>query len=642
MGKNEILEIENCILLHCDVFASGTVTIPDGIRVIGKRAFLGCDQVTEIIIPEGVIRLDDSAIMHCEGLRQITLPSSLKVIGNYAFCVCKNLQKINFPQGLRQIGKEAFESTDLQSVSIPDSVIEIGEGAFRDNANLKKVKLSQNIRNIPKQLFKDCKSLMEIDIPERVDWFGDEAFAGCTNLKSIKLSSYAFDFGENVFEGCTNVTDIKLDRPTVSYLCENNVLYSRSRYKVLLGKKPTGDVKIPQGILQLDKSAFEKEQGITSLFIPRSINAIDELALAELSLNEINVDPDNKHYCSIDGVLYNYDKTLLIKYPTNKEAEVFDMPDSVKRISAYAFAGCKSLVNIAYSENLDTIGDHTFDGCTGFVNAVLPKSVQRIGEYAFANCTNLEMAYFHYETHDVKEHIFMGCTSLKYLYVPGHLMRPMIQKSGAPASAVIEKENPEEKEVKPFSIGEVMGIKKDPELEEIENEADNILDVDEYEEIVSTKLKNLLNDDNLDEERFEKFIRNNENIINKDNQCYFAEFIGSGRKIEEVTDSCTTATANKLLELYNKLNGKKIEDNFSTRILHIEEYYLLVSRRLREILNQDKLNDVKFRKFITEHERFIDNGYNRYMSNIALSGGEVEKVNEVCVNQIAEVLSGWW
>ncbi len=46
-------------------------------------------------------------------------------------------------------------------------------------------------------------------------------------------------------------------------------------------------------------------------------------------VSEFNVDNDNEYYSSLDGVLYDKEKTILIVYPQSSETENFVVPDSV-------------------------------------------------------------------------------------------------------------------------------------------------------------------------------------------------------------------------------------------------------------------------------------------------------------------------
>jgi hypothetical protein len=91
--------------------------------------------------------------------------------------------------------------------------------------------------------------------------------------------------------------------------------------------------------------------------IPTSINCpvigIGEGAFNYCTgLTAINVASDNETYSSQDGVLYNKDKTELVRYPAGKKDISFTIPDSVKKIRFLAFAE-NSLTSITITDSID-------------------------------------------------------------------------------------------------------------------------------------------------------------------------------------------------------------------------------------------------------------------------------------------------
>lgn len=59
--------------------SANTYTIPDGITVIGKKAFASSENLKEVIIPEGVTTIEADAFDYCDGLH-ITIPASVTKI----------------------------------------------------------------------------------------------------------------------------------------------------------------------------------------------------------------------------------------------------------------------------------------------------------------------------------------------------------------------------------------------------------------------------------------------------------------------------------------------------------------------------------------------------------------------------------
>ena len=112
------------------------------------------------------------------------------------------------------------------------------------------------------------------------------------------------------------------------------------------------EVILPEGLKTIGRLAFFGSK-IESIDIPASVNRIDECAFAMCnSLKEINVDPANKYYTNVDGVLYSKDMTELIWCPQRAEDE-FTVPASVKLIHAYAFGA--SMLSTVVINNDDII-----------------------------------------------------------------------------------------------------------------------------------------------------------------------------------------------------------------------------------------------------------------------------------------------
>ncbi|MBQ6066778.1 MAG: hypothetical protein IJK89_08140 [Clostridia bacterium] len=60
-------------------------------------------------------------------------------------------------------------------------------------------------------------------------------------------------------------------------------------------------------------------------------------------VTEIEVVDENPFFSSEDGVLFNKDKTILLRYPPKKPDSSYTVPESVTEINAYAFSDCHDL-----------------------------------------------------------------------------------------------------------------------------------------------------------------------------------------------------------------------------------------------------------------------------------------------------------
>ncbi len=88
-----VFEVRDCVLInkyqHSIVSASaalsGKYEVPDGIQAIGKGAFQGCEELTEVILPDSVTAIRKFAFSGCCNLMEITVPDSVSVIASDAF-----------------------------------------------------------------------------------------------------------------------------------------------------------------------------------------------------------------------------------------------------------------------------------------------------------------------------------------------------------------------------------------------------------------------------------------------------------------------------------------------------------------------------------------------------------------------------
>ena len=183
------------------------VIIPEGITVIGDKAFSGAYDLKSVVIPDGVTEFGSYAFSGCIGLSDIAIPESVTSIGNGAFSGCRS----------------------LVAITMPDSVTTIGEGAFSGCIGLTNIEIPDNMTTIGGGAFSGCIGLTNIEIPDNVTMIGGDAFSGCTGLVSIVLPQNLADIGESTFENCIQLKTIKIPDSVSSigeYAFKNTAAYN--------------------------------------------------------------------------------------------------------------------------------------------------------------------------------------------------------------------------------------------------------------------------------------------------------------------------------------------------------------------------------------------------------------------------------
>jgi len=148
-------------------------------------------------------------------------------------------------------------------------------------------------------------------------------------------------------------------------------------------------VKIPNSITTIGKSAFELS-GLLSVTIPNSVTTIRQSAFSHCSrLLSIDVDTNNLHFASENGVLFDKSKTTLIQYPVGRKDTTYAIPYGVTAIGDFSFAFARNLTSIIIPNSVTTIGIFAFQDCVGLTSVTIPHSVREIGHSAFLRCFNL-------------------------------------------------------------------------------------------------------------------------------------------------------------------------------------------------------------------------------------------------------------
>jgi hypothetical protein len=378
-----------------------------GITEISENVFQS-SAIVSVTIPEGVQRIG-SAFRDCYSFTTISLPNSLRIIGDYAFYLCGSLTNVTIPAGVITIGRQAFYNCgSLTSVTIPASVTYIGENAFNYCDKLTSITADGNNPYYTSQdgiLYNKVKTVI-VAVPQ-----------GISGRVNIPASVTVIE--NNAFNNCGSLTGILVDSNNPNYASQDGILYNKEKtWVVTIPRGISGSVTIPAGITSIGSSAFYGRTGLAGITIPESVTSIGSSAFSGCtSLTSINVAANNPNFTSVDGVLFNKERTTLIAYPMSK-GRSYTIPAGVTSIGASAFSGCTGLTNVTIPAGVTSIGVNAFYGCTGLTGMTIPSSVTSIGNYAFYGCTGLTSVTIPASVTSIGNNAFQGCTGLTSVTIP--------------------------------------------------------------------------------------------------------------------------------------------------------------------------------------------------------------------------------
>lgn len=138
------------------------------------------------------------------------------------------------------------------------------------------------------------------------------------------------------------------------------------------GTTLTGDIVIPETfevdgeektVTQISHELVHCTGEATSISIPSTVMGFmkqNEMVYQHRSnLQRFTVDEDNTVFSSVDGVLFNKDKTTLYKYPSAKTGSTYSIPEGVEVIDAWSFSGAK-ISNVTIPDSVTGIFGRAF------------------------------------------------------------------------------------------------------------------------------------------------------------------------------------------------------------------------------------------------------------------------------------------
>lgn len=137
-------------------------------------------------IPEGVNEIGENVFNRRQDLTHLNIPSSVTIIGPAAFRDCCLPSDFSLPPSIKKICNSAFlGAKGLKELYLPN--VEVIEDSAFDTTELSKIVFGNNLKSIGGSVFRLCKELKEIKLPDSITYISPSAFSS-SNIKTIHCS----------------------------------------------------------------------------------------------------------------------------------------------------------------------------------------------------------------------------------------------------------------------------------------------------------------------------------------------------------------------------------------------------------------------------------------------------------------------
>ena len=312
------------------------------------------------------------------------------------------------------IGFKAFEESSIVTIKIPNSVRSIAAQAFLETDSLEHVSFYGEFmgqvedRSMPSHTYYQlieqhhdvCIKSPHPNFPvdevlnrsETVVTHGGEFYSyhvvydlmyyyTLTSAQQISTSAFLnsgvreielserFRMCIDCFNGAYALETIIVSDQNPYYTTSDSVLYSKDMTELIVYPqgKTQDSFTIPDSVKSVYPIAFNENPNLINIHIPKGSqlygNTTDDnfnqFTRLE-SLKSFTVDENHSLYSSVDGVLYDKEKTVLIAYPPGSSSTSFVVPTGVLEISFGAFSNANNLINIEIAETVRKIGPGAF------------------------------------------------------------------------------------------------------------------------------------------------------------------------------------------------------------------------------------------------------------------------------------------
>ncbi|MCL2675586.1 MAG: leucine-rich repeat protein [Firmicutes bacterium] len=379
--------------------AGTTYEVPASVIIIKEYAFRGVKNLTELTFAgELLTEICDYAFDGMTNLAAFNIPAGLK-IGKGAFNGCVNLSQITLSEDTTEIGDFMFSGvTGLTTMIIPKNVTYIGDSAFF-GTRLTSVtfEAESKLEIIGPNAFRGLTSLGNVTFPEGLKVIGDYAFQGCTAFTAIVIPGSVTYLGDYAFQA-SGATSNANSNFTVTFKA---VIEPEEPEESEDGEEPAEAEGLTMGthvfanIVRLLSVTFEPDsnvQAIGDYAFYRCINYNNAASLFR-TITIPNTVKSIGHYAfAYTGKYYQGTTTNTNTYTEANSGLgtlTFAAGSTLKDIGDYAFQ-YTNIATVSFPNSVETIGDGAFRGLREYGQWGWEESPGRITSITFNTASYTE------------------------------------------------------------------------------------------------------------------------------------------------------------------------------------------------------------------------------------------------------------
>lgn len=359
-------------------------------------------------------------------------------INDYVFENCAGITSVSIPSSIVDIGWFAFNGTAFYD----DPSNWVDNALYVDNCLLsvkpeltgETYEIAEGTRVIGAAALAYCSSLTSVTIPSGVISIGGGAFADCFSLSSVTIPSSVMYISSDAFRKTALYNDASNWVDNVLYV--DNCLIDATQ-------DLSGAYDIAEGTRVIAESAFLGCTNLTSVTVPSSVVNIGPKAFASTdNLTDIQVESGNPAYLSENGILYNADQTVLLRYPEGKKDRTLTIPANL-RCFGFSAVDSNSYLNtiewnavnftdfsynifpewpyvstLVIGEGVEHIPAYLCNKFSSSLRSLtIPSTVTSVGQDAFAGCGNFTV-YKNYSLQYLPESFIENSPNLEELVYP--------------------------------------------------------------------------------------------------------------------------------------------------------------------------------------------------------------------------------